>query len=504
MEDLRTSEIRYRRLFESARDGILILDGYTHRITDSNPYMTELLGHSHADFLGKELWEIGLFKDKAESQAAFQTLKDTGYVRYDDIPLQTTEGEVQEVEFVCNTYQESAKLVVQCDIRSTTERKELEAQLFQSQKMEAIGVLAGGIAHDFNNLLTVINGYSHMALRKLLNEDPLRKYLEEINAAGELASALTGQLLTFSRRQVLQQVVLNVNSIVSSVRNMLERIVREDIRFETTLCSELANIRADPGQIEQVIMNLAINSRDAMVKGGVLKIGTENVVLDDGYIGQTIPVAPGPFVKLTVSDTGAGMDKETRRRIFEPFFTTKELGEGTGLGLSTVHGIVRQAGGDIRVSSTLGEGTVFEIYLPSVAEEVPRSKVVEGGGAYEGTETILLAEDETIVRKLIYAILTDHGYKVLEARDGAEALEICNTHDGPIHLLLTDLIMPNMGGIELSRGAALHCPDMKTIFMSGYTDDTASLRGALDKEAGFIGKPFSPADLARTVRETLN
>jgi PAS domain S-box-containing protein len=385
-----------------------------------------------------------------------------------------------------------------------TQRVQLEDQFLQSQKMEAVGKLAGGVAHDFNNLLTAITGYSDLTLRKLKAVDPLRHNLEEIKKAGDRAAALTRQLLAFSRKQVLQPKVLSLNTIVSDLSKMLQRLIGEDIQLETSLDPALGTAKADPGQIEQVIMNLAVNSRDAMPDGGRLVIETKNVYLDESYTSHHVAITPGNYVMIAVSDTGCGMDEETRQRIFEPFFTTKEAGKGTGLGLSTVYGIVKQSGGNIWVYSELGHGTTFKVYLRRVdeAEEQPLHAI--HSGMLQGTETVLLVEDEEMVRKLARQILETCGYKVLEAPHGGAALLVCECHDGPIHLMLTDVVMPEMSGRELMQRLSPLRPEMQVLFMSGYTEHAVVYHGVLEAETHFIQKPFTPEALARKVREVLD
>ena len=386
-----------------------------------------------------------------------------------------------------------------------TEQKNLEVQFAQSQKMQAVGQLAGGVAHDFNNLLTAITGYSELTLRRLPAEDPLRQNIEEINKAGDRAAALTRQLLAFSRKQVLQPKVLDLNAIVSELEKMLRRLIGENVELRTALGAGLGSVRADPGQVEQIIMNLAINARDAMPQGGKLTVETKNVHLDEDYAKNHVAVTPGPYVMLAVSDTGAGMSEQTQKQIFEPFFTTKEAGKGTGLGLSTVYGIVKQSGGSIWVYSEVGRGTTFKIYLPRVDEGAEEYK--RGAGTEEtlqGAETILLAEDEEMVRKLARQVLEMYGYRVLEAANGGAALLICERHNEPIHLLITDVIMPEMSGRELADRLAQLRPAMKVLYMSGYTDDAIVHQGVLDEEANFIQKPFPTDALARKVREVLD
>ena len=386
-----------------------------------------------------------------------------------------------------------------------TERKKLEAQLRQSQKMEAVGQLAGGIAHDFNNLLTVITGYCQILLTAADQGDPRREELEQIKEAGDRAASLTRQLLAFSRKQILEPKVLDLNAVVTNLDKMLQRLIGEDIALQTALAPALGCVKADPGQIEQVIMNLAVNARDAMPQGGHLTIETANADLDESYAEERFSVQPGPYVMLAVSDTGCGMDTETQAHIFEPFFTTKGQGKGTGLGLPTVYGIVKQSGGYIWVYSEPGRGTTFKIYLPRVDAQAealePRSPLQE---SLQGTETILLVEDEERVRRLARTILAGHGYSVLEAPNGAEALRISEQRGGAIHLLVTDVVMPGMSGGELaSRLIAKHL-HMKVLFVSGYTDDAIVRHGVLQAGIPFIQKPFTPSTLARKVREVLD
>ena len=391
------------------------------------------------------------------------------------------------------------------NVRLLELEREKGEQLRQAQKMEAVGKLAGGIAHDFNNLLTAITGYSELTLRRLRAEDPLRRNVEEIKKAGERAASLTRQLLAFSRKQVLQPKVLDLNAVVSDMEKMLRRLIGEDIELRTALAADLGSVKADPGQIEQVLMNLAVNARDAMPQGGNLIIETENVYLNEGYATRHIAVKPGPYVMLAVSDTGEGMSEETQSRIFEPFFTTKEVGKGTGLGLSTVYGIVKQSGGNIWVYSEVGEGTVFKIYLPRVDEAAQEYKPgPEAQESLDGTEVILLAEDDERVRGLVREVLEGYGYRVLEAEGGSAALSVSERHEGPIHLLLTDVVMPKMSGRELAIRLARVRPEMKVLYMSGYTDESIVHHGVLDAGTPFLQKPFEAEALARKVRELLD
>jgi signal transduction histidine kinase len=392
--------------------------------------------------------------------------------------------------------------------RTRTEEalRQTEAQLQQSQKMEAVGRLAGGVAHDFNNLLTVIRGYSELLLARMEPGDSMRKDMEEVKKAADRATGLTRQLLAFSRRQFIAPKVVDLNALVVNMDGMLRRLMGEDI---IELCAELAPklgaIRADPGQVEQVIMNLAVNARDAMPKGGRLTIETRNVSVGRQAKQETVGVEAGSYVMLAVRDTGHGMDAETRSHLFEPFFTTKEKGKGTGLGLSTVYGIVKQSRGSITVESVLGQGTVFRIYFPLIELDAQGfAGTADAVAPACGRETILLVEDEPAVRGLVHETLRLHGYTVLEARHGIEALMTVAKHTGPIHLLLTDVVMPQMSGPEVAEKLQSIRPDTKVLYMSGYPDHPVFEQGGVSKETSFLPKPFTPNVLAKKVREVLD
>jgi len=392
------------------------------------------------------------------------------------------------------------------EVADRTENRRLEEQLRQSQKVEAIGRLAGGIAHDFNNLLTAIVGYSDLALTNLGEDSPLSADIIEIRKAGQRAATLTRQLLAFSRKQVLQPIVLDLNDVVSNTDKMLRRLIGEDIELVTLLGKDLGCVRADPGQIEQIILNLTLNARDAMLQGGKLTIETANVELDEAYARRHIAVEPGSYVMLAVSDNGLGMDAETQEHLFEPFFTTKEVGKGTGLGLSTVYGIVKQSCGNISVHSEPRKGTLFQIYFPRVHEaaevwEQPRKSDPE---RLTGTETVLLVEDQGIVRNLVRHVLERREYTVLEASHGEEALQLANRHEGSIHLLVTDVVLPRMSGRQLAERIAALRPEVRVLYMSGYTDDAIVHHGVLDPGISFLQKPFTPDALARKIREILD
>jgi len=385
-----------------------------------------------------------------------------------------------------------------------TERKSLESQLFQSQKLESIGRLAGGIAHDFNNILTIINGYSDMALSKIEKEHPVRQSIQQVRNSGEKAANLTEQLLVFSRKRALEMKPLDLNMAVTDIEKMLRRLIGEDIRMTTALEPALGTIMGDAGQIHQVIMNLALNARDAMPGGGKLILETANVDLDRNFIKRHPHVQPGPHVLLSVSDTGTGMDEETKSHIFEPFFTTKEEGKGTGLGLATVYGIVRQCGGWIWVYSELGQGTSFKLYFPRCDAQVSESQPATVELAeLRGTEKVLLAEDDPGVLSLVSSILNGLGYKVLEASTGEEAITVAEGETGPIDLLVSDIVMPGMSGYDLSRRLTQVRPTLKVLLISGYTDRTVSGADAIDPNTPFLQKPFTSVSLAAKVREVL-
>ena len=497
---LKDSEAELRALFEAMSDVILVLDADGRHLKMA-PTKAPHLYSSTADWVGRTLHEV-FPKDKAD-------------FFLDHVRRALAEGPLHGVEYSLSIdgkevwFEGSISPMTKDSViwigRDISSRKVLEEQLRQSQKMEAIGQLAGGIAHDFNNLLTAINGFSDLSLRRLEPEDPLRGNIEEVKKAGERAASLTRQLLAFSRKQVLQPKVFGLNSVISEVEKMLKRLIGEDIELRTVLDGDTGSVKADPGQIEQVIINLAVNARDAMPSGGRLTIETANVYIDEGYADMRIAVDPGQYVMLSISDTGVGMDEHVQSHIFEPFFTSKEAGKGTGLGLSTVYGIVKQSDGNVQVYSEVGRGTTFKVYLPRVdetAQVYKRAPEVEEN--LQGKEIILLAEDEDIVRKLARQVLEMFGYQVLEAPNGGAALLICERHKDPIHLLITDVVMPEMSGPELTDRLVRLRPDLKVLYMSGYTDNAVIHQGVLDEGTNFIQKPFTPAALARTVREVLN
>jgi PAS domain S-box-containing protein len=497
---LRQSESKFRALFENSPEAVLIADNRGAYV-DANPAACVLLGVTYDKIMGRTIHDFAQEVSKPDPWPMWEQFLKEGSMR-GVIRLQKPDLEIVEVEFTATAnFLPGRHFSV---LRDVTERRKLEEQLRQSQKLESVGMLAGGIAHDFNNLLTVITGYSALILKRLDNSDPLARNVEEIRQAAERATSLTRQLLAFSRKQVLQPKVLDLNSVIVNVEKMLVRLVGEDMDLRTLPGVELGQIKADPGQVEQVILNLAVNARDAMPQGGKITIETGNIYLDEAYARRHITVQPGWYVMLAVSDTGHGMSAETKKKIFEPFFTTKEHGKGTGLGLATVYGIVKQSGGNIWVYSEVGVGTSFKIYFPLVNEELtePEADVVRPECA-AGTETILLTEDEEMVRNLTREILKTHGYTVLEAANAAEALAICNTYEGQIHLLLTDVVMPLMSGRVLAEHVIELRPGTRVLYMSGYTDHAIVHHGILDGDIAFVGKPFTPDALVLKVIEVL-
>ena len=503
---LGTSEERYRELFENASDIVYTLD-LAGRITSLNKAGEQATGYTRAEALTMDIKQIVAPEDLQQVRKMMKQGNDRrgGSPTY-DFKIVTKDGRPLVLEVSARPIVQDGKPVgMQGIARDVTERKQLEAQFRQAQKMEAVGRLAGGVAHDFNNLLMVVRGYSELSLARLGPHESLRTNLEEIQKAADRAASLTQQLLAFSRQQVLQPKVLDLNTVVTDAEKMLRRLIGEDIEVVAELAPELGPVMSDPGRIEQIILNLAVNGRDAMPQGGRLTLKTSNVTLDEAFARGHVGARPGPHVLLAVSDTGTGMDAETRSHVFEPFFTTKGVDKGTGLGLSTVYGIVKQSGGFIRVDSAPGRGTTFEIYLPLVekvaaGEEIPSALLAPPPG---GTETILVVEDELSVRKLGANFLASSGYTVLEAPDGGAALKVCEKHRGHIHLLMTDLVMPGMSGRELAVRLAGQRPELKVIYVSGYTDDNVVPHGVWEEEIAFLPKPFSLHELAHKVREAL-
>jgi PAS domain S-box-containing protein len=501
---MRDSEETYRLLFETNPHPMWVYDVKTLAFLAVNDAAVAHYGYSEAEFLSMTIADIRPVEDVPLLMDAVRTLTPEATTKVmrrhkkKDGTVIDVEGSSRELSFLGRR----ARLVLASDV---TERRRLEDQVRQSQKMEAVGRLAGGVAHDFNNLLTAIIGYSEIVLSRLGDLDPLRREVEEIEKAGKRAADLTTQLLAFSRRQVLQPRVLNLNAVIADLSKMIRRLLGEDIELVTELSFNVGAIKADPGQIEQVIMNLALNARDAMPNGGRIAIETRDAILDEKYAESHFDVTSGSYVQMSVSDTGAGMDSQTVAQVFEPFFTTKEKGRGTGLGLSTVYGIVKQSCGHIAIDSVPGKGTRFDLYFPKVEDQVdgqtPPPTVVDEFG---GSETILVVEDESIVRKLAREILQRSGYVVLEAANGGEAMQIFQQPGTTIDLLITDVVMPGISGRELAGELETAGCNYKVLFMSGYTDDAIVRHGILDANIPFVQKPFTPRALLKKVREVLD
>ncbi|HUC30112.1 MAG TPA: ATP-binding protein [Candidatus Acidoferrum sp.] len=507
-ENLRRSELNFRSLVTNAPYGICRCDS-EGKILDANPAFLGMLGYSSTEeLLGHHIND--LYGDAEQWFALADSLKASEPFKGLNAEWRRKDGRTTGVRVSGRSVSNGGGggLVFELFAEDITERRVLEQQLQQSQKMEAVGRLAGGIAHDFNNLLMVISGYSEFLLERLGSDPSLRAPAQEISGAAERASSLTRQLLAFSRKQMLAPKIVSLNAVVTENLKMLNRMIGEDIDLVMVPAANLWPVRADSGQIDQVIMNLAVNARDAMPTGGKLTIETSNVSLDEEYARFHAPLRPGDYVMLAISDTGGGMDTETQSHIFEPFFTTKGP-KGTGLGLSTVYGIVKQSGGYIWVYSEVGKGTTFKIYLPRVAAvgemALPQVEVQAEARAVEpGTETILLVEDEANLRYLARQFLEKQGYRVVEAADGAVAMQIAVAHEGVIHLLLTDVIMPGMNGRELAQRISEIRPNVKVLYMSGYTENVVGHNGMLEEGIRLLQKPFNLRDLKIIVREVLD
>jgi two-component system, cell cycle sensor histidine kinase and response regulator CckA len=637
---LRATEVRYRRLFESAKDGILILDAATGMVVDVNPFLMTLLGYTHEKLMGKTIWEMGFFKDVIKNRDNFLKLQQDGYVRYEDLPLEAIDGRHIDVEFVSNVYLVENKKVIQCNIRDITERKTVEkalresevrfrelydhinsgvavyeamddgqdfifkdfnqagekidnikrekligqrltqmrpgvkefgllavlrqvwqtgepmrhpvkfyhddrisgwyenyiyklptgelvavfenvterkrleeerekmqAQLLQAQKLEAVGTLAGGVAHDFNNLLTIIKGNAELMLMRMNNLDPFHSETTQIKTASERAANLTRQLLLFSRKQPMETVAINLNDIIGNLLKMLKRLIGEDIVVETGFEPQSAMVMADPGSIEQVIMNLAVNARDAMPGGGTLTITTSNVTVDQALCVSHPEAKPGQYVLLAVRDTGTGIPTETIRRIFEPFFTTKEQGKGTGLGLSVVYGIVQAHHGWISVTSELDKGTLFKIYFPAIINEAAVPDGRESGLTSKElaghNERILLVEDEAEVRRVTRTMLEQHGYIVIEAESIKEAKAICKQQQGNFALVFSDVVLTDGSGVKLVDNLKEEWPALKVLFASGYPDMKSQWSVIREKKYNYLQKPFTLQELLKAVKNAL-
>jgi hypothetical protein len=504
VKDKRRTESILNAILESAAQAILTIDR-DGKILSANTRTSEIFGYSHAELIGQPV-DVLLPESARNAHSAHRAeyfaaprVRPMGVGL--DLSGRRQDGTTFPVE-ISLSYLESEGVAI-AFVSDITPRKELESQLLQSQKMEAVGRLAGGIAHDFNNLLTIISGYDRMLLDRISPLDPLRGYAEEILKASDRATALTKQLLAFGRRQPIKPSLLDLNRVLTESQGMLRRLIPENIEVVIVPQPDIWNVLADQNQLDQVILNLSLNARDAMPTGGRLTIETRNVKLGDGYSQRHFGVTPGPYVMLAVSDNGSGMDAQTVSHIFEPFFTTKSSQKGTGLGLSIVYGMVKQNHGDIWVYSELGKGTTMKIYLPrAVGEATGAAQPEKASGQITGNETVLIVEDEDGVRKLITDVLETKGYDVLAAAHGQEAIELAGATR--IDLLLTDVVLPNMNGRELANQLLKLQPEMKILFISGYTDNTIFEHGVLGTGANFLAKPFRFEDLLTKVREVLS
>lgn len=502
-EKLRIAEERYRRLFEESPDGILIVDPVTQRAVEFNARAHDQLGYSREDFGALRISDYEAAEDATQTRAHIEKIVREGADEF-ETKHRTKKGDIRDVHVKVHTVVVAGKTLLQFVLRDITERKKLELQYRQAQKMEAIGRLAGGVAHDFNNLLTVILGYSSVLATELGEHHQSSADIDQILKAAERASGLTRQLLAFSRKQKTVPEVLDLNGLVSNLEKMLRRLIGEDVVLEIDLDPTLGRISADPTQIEQVIMNLCVNARDAMLGGGTLTIETRSADFEQDHVRECCALRAGRYVSLSVKDTGAGMDAETKSHLFEPFFTTKEAGKGTGLGLATVYGIVHQCRGSICVTSEMGKGTTFEVYLP-VEESLGKGEhaAQDARTASGGTETILVVEDEEAVRELIREVLDRRGHKVLAAAEAQEAIDLLARFSGTVDLVISDIVMPGMSGPDLIRQLGRSHPGMKVLYISGYTDDAVVYRGHVDAGVAYLEKPFSSDVLVWKVREVL-
>ena len=489
----RDKDRKFRLLFDQNPQPMCVIALDDQKFLEVNAAALALYGYSR-----EELIELSLSDLRADDESQAESQSSPGALR-----LRHKSGRTLEIEIDAHAIRYGGRQAELAVFKDVAGRRHMEEQLRQARKMEAVGMLAGGVAHDFNNLLTIISGYGQLILNNLNASDPNRHSAEQIMRAGERAAALTKQLLAFSRRQVLQPKVVDLNRVVTGLGAMLRRLIGEDVDLRLELDSGLGRVYADPGQLEQMIMNLVINARDAMPRGGTLIVETGNAELDSSYAGRHLEAKSGPYVMLAVSDNGTGMDAATKARLFEPFFTTKSPGKGTGLGLSTVFGIVKQGGGSVDVHTEPDRGTSVKVYLPRIDRPAPVESEERPAASARGAETILVVEDDDMVRHLVRETLERGGYTVIDAAGPAEARKASDQHKGPIHLLVTDVVMPKVSGPELAGQLSRKRDDLKVLYMSGYTDNAIVNAGLLRRDVAFIQKPFTPAALSEKVREVL-
>ena len=504
-EKLLVSEEKFSKAFHLGPDAVTITSTEDGRYIEVNDSFLRLTGYARNELIGRTAVELGVWANPKDRQQVVALLNRSSEFRDLEIRIAIKSGEVRTVQMSAHTIELGGQTCILAIIRDVTERRALELQLRQSQKMEAVGRLAGGVAHDFNNLLVGILGYSELLKKKLAEQSPLLRMANEINFAAMRARDLTSRLLALSHRQVLRPAVLDLNALVRQCERLLRPVIGEDVRVILRLDPKTAHVKADPAQLEQVILNLALNARDAMPDGGTLSMETCNIQVDAALARLHPGLIPGYYVRLSVTDTGHGIAPDAMPRIFEPFFTTKEVGKGSGLGLSTVYGVVKQSGGCVTVSSVPDKGATFGIYLPR-ASELPERKTPAppATASSTGTETILLVEDEAIVRDLVCEILKESGYVVLSATSGADAMKIIDEQADPIDLLITDVVMPEMSGPELANILRRARGEMSVLYMSGYTDDAVLVRQGLPENSAFIRKPYTPQQFLQKVRETLD